>query len=172
VRLLVDTHHGATLIPSSTIQHNGQTAFVYVLQDNVAHMRVIQPVVTDGEPPKSPASLPATCSPAAVLTSCRTTPKLLFPPNPFRETTPGALLLESVSPFHPQACRNRAADGRDSPRWHRLLHPIAGFRPAASRLSPPFKCSLFIQVPVHTSSQPRSLPHSNASSDSCRASAR
>jgi len=48
VRLLVDTHRGATLIPSSTIQHNGQTAFVYVLQDNIAHMRVIQPVVTDG----------------------------------------------------------------------------------------------------------------------------
>ncbi len=48
VRLLVDTHRGATLIPSSTIQHNGQTAFVYVLQDNVARMRVIQPVVTDG----------------------------------------------------------------------------------------------------------------------------
>ena len=47
VRLLVDTHHGATLIPSSTVQHNGQTAFVYVIQDNVAHMRVIQPVVTD-----------------------------------------------------------------------------------------------------------------------------
>jgi multidrug efflux system membrane fusion protein len=43
----VDTHHGAILIPSSTIQHNGQTAFVYVLQDNVAHMRVIQPGVTD-----------------------------------------------------------------------------------------------------------------------------
>ena len=47
VRLLVDTHHGATLIPSSTIQHNGQTAFVYIIQDNVAHMRVIQPIVTD-----------------------------------------------------------------------------------------------------------------------------
>jgi multidrug efflux system membrane fusion protein len=47
VRLLVDTHHWVTLIPSSTIQHNGQTAFVYVLQDNVAHMRVIQPGVTD-----------------------------------------------------------------------------------------------------------------------------
>jgi multidrug efflux system membrane fusion protein len=47
VRLLVDTHRAATLIPSSTIQHNGQTAFVYVLQDNVAHMRVIQPGVTD-----------------------------------------------------------------------------------------------------------------------------
>ena len=47
VRLLVDTHRAATLIPSSTIQHNGQTAFVYVIQDNVAHMRVIQPIVTD-----------------------------------------------------------------------------------------------------------------------------
>ena len=47
VRLLVDTHHDATLIPSSTIQHNGQTAFVYVIQDNVAHMRVIQPIVSD-----------------------------------------------------------------------------------------------------------------------------
>jgi multidrug efflux system membrane fusion protein len=47
VRLLVDTHRGATLIPSSTIQHNGQTAFVYVLQDNVAHMRTIKPGVTD-----------------------------------------------------------------------------------------------------------------------------
>ncbi len=47
VRLLVDTHRGATLIPSSTIQHNGQTAFVYVIQANVAHMRVIQPGVAD-----------------------------------------------------------------------------------------------------------------------------
>ena len=47
IRLLVDTHRGVTLIPSSTIQHNGQTAFVYVIQDNVAHMRVIQPIVTD-----------------------------------------------------------------------------------------------------------------------------
>src|SRR5258708_20290763 len=86
-----------------------------------------QPYPT-GEPPKSPASLPATCSPAAVLTSCRTTPKLLFPPNPFRETTPGPLLLESVSPFHPQTCRNLAADGRDSPPCHRLLHPIPSSR--------------------------------------------
>lgn len=48
VRLLVDTLHAATLIPSSSIQHNGQAAFVYVIQDNVAHMRGIQPGVTDG----------------------------------------------------------------------------------------------------------------------------
>ena len=48
VRLLVDTIHGATLIPSSAIQHNGNVAYVFVIQDNVAHLRNIQPGVTDG----------------------------------------------------------------------------------------------------------------------------
>jgi multidrug efflux system membrane fusion protein len=48
VRLLVNTLEGATLIPGSAIQHNGQTAFAYVLQDNTAHQRTIKPGVTDG----------------------------------------------------------------------------------------------------------------------------
>jgi multidrug efflux system membrane fusion protein len=47
VRLLVDTLHGATLIPASAIQHNGQADFVYVLEDNTAHMRSIKSGVTD-----------------------------------------------------------------------------------------------------------------------------
>ena len=47
VRLLVDTLHGTTLIPASTIQHNGQAAFVYVIQDNTVHMRSIKPGVSD-----------------------------------------------------------------------------------------------------------------------------
>lgn len=47
VRLLVDTLRGTTLIPTSTIQHNGQAAFVYAIQDNIAHMRSIKPGVTD-----------------------------------------------------------------------------------------------------------------------------
>jgi membrane fusion protein, multidrug efflux system len=47
-RLLVDTIHDATLIPTSAIQHNGQAAFVYVIQDDTAHMRSIKPGVTDG----------------------------------------------------------------------------------------------------------------------------
>ena len=33
-RLLVNTLHDATLVPSSTIQHNGSTAFVYVIQSD------------------------------------------------------------------------------------------------------------------------------------------
>jgi multidrug efflux system membrane fusion protein len=47
IRLLVDTLHDATLIPASAIQHNGQADFVYVLQDNTAHMRSIKSGVTD-----------------------------------------------------------------------------------------------------------------------------
>jgi len=47
-RLLVDTIHDATLIPSSAIQHNGQIAFVYVLQGDVAHLKNVKPGVTDG----------------------------------------------------------------------------------------------------------------------------
>jgi multidrug efflux system membrane fusion protein len=47
-RLLVDTIHDATLIPTSTIQHNGQAAFVYVVQGDTAHMRSIKQGVTDG----------------------------------------------------------------------------------------------------------------------------
>ncbi len=47
-RLLVNTLHNATLIPTSVVQHNGQTAFVYVIANNVAHTRTIKQGVTDG----------------------------------------------------------------------------------------------------------------------------
>jgi multidrug efflux system membrane fusion protein len=48
-RLLVNTLQGATLIPTSSIQQNGAASFVYVLQDNTAHMRAVKPGVTEGE---------------------------------------------------------------------------------------------------------------------------
>jgi multidrug efflux system membrane fusion protein len=48
-RLLVNTIHNATLIPTSAIQHNGNVAYVYVLQENVAHMRPVNPGVVDGD---------------------------------------------------------------------------------------------------------------------------
>jgi membrane fusion protein, multidrug efflux system len=47
-RLLVTTLQGVTLIPSSTIQQNGQASYVYVVQNDVAHMRSIKPEVTNG----------------------------------------------------------------------------------------------------------------------------
>jgi membrane fusion protein, multidrug efflux system len=49
VKLLVNTVKGATIIPAAAIQHNGKTAFVFVIQGDTAHMRTIQPGVTDGE---------------------------------------------------------------------------------------------------------------------------
>ncbi|GGG68404.1 efflux RND transporter periplasmic adaptor subunit [Edaphobacter dinghuensis] len=46
-RLLVNTLHDVTLIPSSAVQHNGQESFVYIIQNNVAHVRSVKPGVTD-----------------------------------------------------------------------------------------------------------------------------
>jgi multidrug efflux system membrane fusion protein len=48
-RLLVNTLVDATLIPSAAVQHNGQAAFVYVLEDNKAHLRPITVGVADGQ---------------------------------------------------------------------------------------------------------------------------
>jgi multidrug efflux system membrane fusion protein len=45
--LLVKTLQDVTLVPSSTIQQNGQTSFVYVIEDNVAHLKNIKPGVSD-----------------------------------------------------------------------------------------------------------------------------
>jgi multidrug efflux system membrane fusion protein len=45
-RLLVNTLEGVTLIPSSAIQQNGQASFVYLIQNNFAHMRSVTPGVT------------------------------------------------------------------------------------------------------------------------------
>jgi multidrug efflux system membrane fusion protein len=47
-RLLVNTLQGATIIPSSAIQHNGNTSFVYVIEDDTAHQRTVKVGVTEG----------------------------------------------------------------------------------------------------------------------------
>jgi multidrug efflux system membrane fusion protein len=47
-RLLVETLKDMTLIPTSAIQHNGQTAFVYLIQDGTAQMRTVKPGATEG----------------------------------------------------------------------------------------------------------------------------
>jgi multidrug efflux system membrane fusion protein len=46
-RLLVNTLQGVTLVPSSAVQQNGQASFVYVIQNNTAHMRPVKPGVTN-----------------------------------------------------------------------------------------------------------------------------
>ncbi len=47
-RLLVKTLSGVTLIPSAAVQHNGQTAYVYVISAGHAHITTITVGVTDG----------------------------------------------------------------------------------------------------------------------------
>ena len=49
-RLLVNTLQGVTLVPSSAIQQNGQASFVYVIQNNFAHMRSVKTGVTRCRP--------------------------------------------------------------------------------------------------------------------------
>jgi multidrug efflux system membrane fusion protein len=46
-RLLVKTLQGVTLIPTSAIQHNGQTAYVYLIENGTAQIRNIKTGVTD-----------------------------------------------------------------------------------------------------------------------------
>jgi multidrug efflux system membrane fusion protein len=46
-RLLVKTLRGVTLIPTNAIQHNGQRAFVYVIDEGVAHMRTVKTGAVD-----------------------------------------------------------------------------------------------------------------------------
>ncbi len=45
-RLLVNTLQGVTLIAASAIQQNGQASFVYVIQNNIAHIRSVKTGVT------------------------------------------------------------------------------------------------------------------------------
>lgn len=42
-RLLVETLHNVTLIPTNAIQHNGDVSFVYVIADGTAKMRNVKP---------------------------------------------------------------------------------------------------------------------------------
>jgi membrane fusion protein, multidrug efflux system len=46
-RLLLNTLQNVVLIPSSAIQHNGDQTFVFLIQDNVAHIHNIQPGVSE-----------------------------------------------------------------------------------------------------------------------------
>jgi len=49
VRLLVQTLKGVTLVPTADIQQNGDSSFVYVIEDGVAHERDIKVGVSDAD---------------------------------------------------------------------------------------------------------------------------
>lgn len=46
-RLLVKTLQGVTIIPNSAIQQNGNTSYVFLIQNGVAHLTNVKPGITD-----------------------------------------------------------------------------------------------------------------------------
>lgn len=46
-RLLVETEHNVTLIPTNAIQHNGDVAFVYVIENGTAQVQNVKPGTSD-----------------------------------------------------------------------------------------------------------------------------
>ncbi len=139
-RLLVNTLQGVTLVPASAIQQNGQASFVYVIQNNIAHMRSIKPGVTDGGVTQvegiNPGDVVANSSfdklqdNAAVVDfeqgfgqACRSQPRA------------GAAPRESISSVYLAAGSHLFADGCNPAGRHRRLYPTAGLRVAGSRLS-------------------------------------
>jgi multidrug efflux system membrane fusion protein len=46
-RLLLQTLENVVLIPSSAIQHNGDASYVFLIQNNVAHIHNIKPGVSE-----------------------------------------------------------------------------------------------------------------------------
>jgi membrane fusion protein, multidrug efflux system len=47
-RLLLNTLQNVVLIPSSAIQHNGDVSYVFLIQNNAAHIHNVKPGVTEG----------------------------------------------------------------------------------------------------------------------------
>jgi multidrug efflux system membrane fusion protein len=48
-RLLVNTLHSVSLLPTSAVQHNGNDTYVYVIADNKATLQPVKVGVTDGD---------------------------------------------------------------------------------------------------------------------------
>ncbi len=46
-KLLVNTLHGVTLVPSSTVQQNGEVSYVFVIRDGTAHMQNVKTGISE-----------------------------------------------------------------------------------------------------------------------------
>jgi multidrug efflux system membrane fusion protein len=90
VRLLVNTLHDVTLIPSSAIQHNGQNAFVYVIQDDTAHLRNIKTGVTDGGATQVTAISPGDVLANSSFDKLQDNAKIVVSKTPIPQSTQGS----------------------------------------------------------------------------------
>ena len=145
-RLLVNTLQGVTLIPASAIQQNGQASFVYVIQNNVAHMRSVKPGVTDGGMTQvdgiNPGDVVANSSFDKLqdnVASRRFEQGLdqACGGQHEREQLP----RESISSVYPAAGGDLSADGRNPAGRHCRLYATAGLRACRKSTIRPFRCS-------------------------------
>jgi len=135
-RLLVNTLRGVTMVPASVIQQNGQASFVYVIQDNVAHIRSVKPGVTNAGVTQvegiNPGDVVANSSFDKLQDNTAVTVSDKAPAKP---PLPGAAPRESVSSLYSAAGSHLSVDGGHPSGRHCRLFPTARLRVAASRLS-------------------------------------
>ena len=136
-RLLVNTLQGVTLIPSATIQQNGQTSFVYVIQDNFAHLRTIKPGVTDDGLTQVEGINPGDVVANSSFDKLQDNSKVRSPPtvNLPRPENREPRVHESIASIYLAAGGDLVADGRHLAGRYCRLYATAGLRIAASRLS-------------------------------------
>jgi multidrug efflux system membrane fusion protein len=93
-RLLVNTLQGATIIPSSAIQHNGSASFVYVIEDNTAYQRSVKPGVTEGDNTEVTGINPGDVVADSSFDKLQDKSKIALP----KQTTPGGKTRGSNAP--------------------------------------------------------------------------
>ena len=157
-RLLVNTLEGVTLVPSSAIQQNGQASFIYLIQNNFAHMVSIKPGVTDGGLRRLNLSLERKSStqgtlwPTAASISCRTRLRWPFRTSRPRQPTRPSDEREQrpLSPSRPFIIRPVATALLMAAILLSVWLAIPNCRspPCRKSITPPFRCSRFIPAPA------------------------
>jgi membrane fusion protein, multidrug efflux system len=89
-KLLVNTLQGVTLIPTSAIQHNGQTSFVYIIQNDTAQIRNIKPGVADSNQTAVEGINPGDVVANSSFDKLQNNAKIVVSKQPFPATTSGS----------------------------------------------------------------------------------
>ena len=132
---LVAHAQGVTLIATSTIQHNGQTSFVYLIQNGTAQMRTVKAGRGECRHRRAVEGIEPgdVVIETAALRSYNPTQSDDSRAKDWRHE--GAASLESLTSIHPAAGRDFVAHGRDPARQASSPTRQLPFGPAAGGLS-------------------------------------
>jgi len=133
-RLLVNTLVGATLIPTAAIQHNGKVAFVYLLDNNKAHLRPVTVGVTNGDTAQVDGIGPGDVLATSSFDKLQDNATIAIAKQAGQPPV-GVALLEPVRDRLFSSGCNVAVDGGDPAGGHCRLFSTARLGAAAGRLS-------------------------------------